>query len=327
LRDATLYENLALFDALRADDTRERTLVARRMSNLKLPIMGKRTNHMKMNIVPAVNGKNWMKQGFALFRQHANTILLASFLYLLVVAPLFIAPQFLPWRVGVPMLFVLGMLGPALIASLLSIYRALDQGQPASLGVFLQPFKTKFAPLCGLGALYMLAVVIVYAIGAGIFVVTAGGDLQRLLQVFVASMNNTLTIADAEYLLSVMLGLMLTELVVLSLMLPLFMAYYFAPLLVAWDNVPVGKAIVFSFVACLKNWRPFLLFSLLLMVGIAMVVTVVGTFIVMLILLLPKTATLVVVGVLYLGMIVPLLSLCFAFYYVSYKDIFVSDEA
>ncbi|GHT95521.1 hypothetical protein AGMMS49545_18630 [Betaproteobacteria bacterium] len=282
---------------------------------------------MKMNTVPAAHGKDWITQGFALFRQHAKTIVLYVFLYLLVIAPFGIAPQFLPLLVGVPIIIILYLVGPALIVGLLGIYRALDQGQPASLGVFLQPFKTRLAPLCALGALYTLAIAVVLVIGAGIFVVTAGGDLQRLLQVFVASMNDTLTLADAEYLLSVLLGLMFTELVVLSLMLPLFMAYYFAPLLVAWDNVSVVKAVVFSFVACLKNWRPFLLFSLLLMVGSMMVATVVATLIVMLVLALPKTLALLIAGVLYLAMIALLLSLCFAFYYVSYKDIFTPDEA
>jgi hypothetical protein len=277
-----------------------------------------------MNIVPAVNGKNWLTQGFALFRQYAKTILWAIFLYVLVVAPFGLAPQFLPWQAGAPMIIVLYLLGPALLASLLGIYRALDQGQTVSLEIFLQPFKTRWAPLCALGALYMLAVVIVFALVAGI-VVWAGLDLQRLLRVFVASMNDTLTLDDAEYFLGVILWVMVVELIALLLLLPLFMAYYFAPLLIAWDNVPVGKAIVFSFVACLKNWRPFLLFSLFLMVGSAMVATVVGTFIVILMLLLPQTVAILFAGVLYFIMIALFLSLCFAFYYVSYRDIFVPD--
>lgn len=282
---------------------------------------------MKMNIVPASHGKDWLTQGFALFRQHIKPILLTVVLYLLVAAPFGIAPQFLPLAVGVPMVIALYLFGPALMTSLLSIYRALAQGQPASLGAFLQPFKTRLAPLCGLGALYMLAVAIALVIGAGVFMLTAGGDLQRLIQVFVAAMTETLTTADLEYFLGVFMGVMLSYLVVLSLMLPLFMAYYFAPLLIAWDNVPVIKAIVFSFVACLKNWRPFLLFSLFMMVGSMMVATVAATFIVMVFLVLPKMLALVFAGVLYVVMIVLLLSLCFAFYYVSYKDIFVPDEA
>lgn len=40
------------------------------------------------------------------------------------------------------------------------------------------------------------------------------------------------------------------------------MAYWYAPVLVAWHGFPVSKAIFFSFVASLRNWRAFLSYGL-----------------------------------------------------------------
>ncbi|MDR3055200.1 MAG: hypothetical protein LBU53_07345 [Zoogloeaceae bacterium] len=286
---------------------------------------------MKMNIVPAANGKKWMTQGFALFRQHAKSIFLATFLYVLIIISFFVVSRFLLWVVGVPIIIALGVLGPALMASMVSIFRVLDRGQPVSLDVFLQPFKTRFAPLCAFGALYMLAVASVYAMGAGIFVLLVGDDSRQVLRVLVAMMNNAVTGADSEYLLRILPSLMVaytvSELVVLLSMFPLLMAYYFAPLLIGWDKVPVGKAIVFSFVACLKNWRPFLLFSLFWMVATGMLVTVVVVFVMVFMLALPPTLGLLLAAPLYLVMGGLIIALTFAFYYMSYKDIFTPDEA
>jgi hypothetical protein len=38
---------------------------------------------------------------------------------------------------------------------------------------------------------------------------------------------------------------------------PLLMAFWFAPLLTAWDGVSAGKSLFFSFVASWRNWRAF----------------------------------------------------------------------
>ncbi len=42
---------------------------------------------------------------------------------------------------------------------------------------------------------------------------------------------------------------------------PMFMAFWFAPLLTAWDGVPAAKSLFFSLVASLRNWRAFLAYG------------------------------------------------------------------
>ena len=50
---------------------------------------------------------------------------------------------------------------------------------------------------------------------------------------------------------------------------PVLTAFWFAPLLVAWDGVPALKSVFFSFVASLRNWRAFAAYGLAVaMVGV-----------------------------------------------------------
>ena len=46
------------------------------------------------------------------------------------------------------------------------------------------------------------------------------------------------------------------------------MATWFAPALVAWKNMPAGKAIFYSFFGCLKNWLPIVVLLVLLTASI-----------------------------------------------------------
>ena len=56
--------------------------------------------------------------------------------------------------------------------------------------------------------------------------------------------------------------------VILLLASPLLMAFWFAPLLTAWDGVGAGKSLFFSFIASWRNWRAFTMYGLaLVLVG------------------------------------------------------------
>jgi uncharacterized membrane protein len=55
----------------------------------------------------------------------------------------------------------------------------------------------------------------------------------------------------------------LAVLVGMALMIPLMMAFWFAPSLVALNDVPALSAMKLSFVGCLKNILPFLLYGLI----------------------------------------------------------------
>ena len=60
---------------------------------------------------------------------------------------------------------------------------------------------------------------------------------------------------------------MVVALLVVGLLTTLAMAFIFAPILVHQQQVPAIEAIRLSFVACLRNWLPFLLWGLALLLG------------------------------------------------------------
>jgi len=107
----------------------------------------------------------------------------------------------------------------------------------------------------------------------------------------------------------------------LVLLCPLIMAYWYAPILAGWHDLSPGKALFFSFVACARNWRAFLVYSLALLVAATLLP---GLLLGTLAALLPDGAALltVLVTVLLILILAPTL---FASFYVSYRDVFVSS--
>ena len=96
-------------------------------------------------------------------------------------------------------------------------------------------------------------------------------------------------------------GLLLL-LILMALLLPVMMAFWFAPLLIAIDNRQVVEALKFSFSACLKNAWPLLVYGLLFLPLFIASVFLMG-----------------------LGFLV-VIPMIYASLYASYKDIFHESE-
>ena len=100
---------------------------------------------------------------------------------------------------------------------------------------------------------------------------------------------------------------------------PVMMAYWFAPLLAGWKGLSAPKALFFSFVACARNWRPFLGYALSLLVfGALLPGVVVG----LVSLLSPLLGSL-----LSIPLPLVLLPVVFASFYVNACEVFGKDVA
>ena len=114
-------------------------------------------------------------------------------------------------------------------------------------------FRHRFGTLAAVGAAYlvgMIAIVFLASIvsGVGMFSVLRGATTPEQLATF------GLTLA-------------LAVLIVLGLMVPLLMAIWFAPALVVFHDLGAGAAMKASFLGCLKNMLPFLLYGILLTIA------------------------------------------------------------
>ena len=190
--------------------------------------------------LPAARGWRWLGAGYALFRRNPAILSLLLLTYWMLLALVGSLPF-----IG-SLITYLAM--PALSLVLMNACRVLDRGlavTPQSLSTGIRP---QAPVLVGLGGLYLCGTLLILGLAS----LVDGGDLFRLM--FIGGDHGDLPADNPEFLLATQLALLLVV--------PLVMAFWFAPMLAAWHRQGAGKALFFSFFACLRNWRPFLLYSL-----------------------------------------------------------------
>ncbi len=193
--------------------------------------------------VAAGRGWDWIVEAFALFRKQPGMWILI----MVIAGILFIAISAIP---------VLGSLASTLLfpifgAGLMLGCRVQDQGGALELAHLFAGFKHRTGDLVMVGVVNLIGSVII----ALTFTALVGGG------VFMAIMSGGM--ADARLpLASILIGLLL----VAALMVPLAMAVWFAPALIVLHEVAPVAALKASFFACLRNWLPFLVYSVVLLV-------------------------------------------------------------
>lgn len=245
--------------------------------------------------LPAARGWRWLAGGYAVFRRSPPLLGLLLLGYWLLLALL----GSLPYIGSLATYLAL----PALSLVLMNACRALDRGlavTPQSLGTGIRP---QAAVLVVQGGVYLCASLLVF----GIVSLVDGGALFHLM--FVGGKREDLPTEDPAFLLAAQSALLL--------MLPLIMAFWFAPMLAAWHRLGAGKSLFFSFIACLRNWRPFFLYSLSLLLWSGLVpaaaMLLLGLF------LGPGLAAAIVMA----PLVMVLAPTLVASFYVSYREIFV----
>jgi uncharacterized membrane protein len=127
----------------------------------------------------------------------------------------------------------------------------LDRGGPFEFEHLFAGFRQKTGDLVLVGAFNLLAWVVIFfavatVVGGGIFMGVMRGGIEGA-GVSMASM-------------------LLAALLVAALSVPLYMATWFAPALIVLEDMSAGAALKVSFFACLQNWLPFLVYSIVLLV-------------------------------------------------------------
>jgi hypothetical protein len=232
----------------------------------------------------ALHGWKWIVDGFAVFRRSPVIWIALLFIYLLIGMLLSTVKLIGP--------IVLNLLAPVFVAGFMIGCRALERGEELEIAHLFAGFKHHTAQLVTVGGIYLAGAIVVVGI------IFAGTD-QAMLQAMVS--GEKLSQEQAAAALSD--GFMLTMLFGLALMLPLVMAYWFAPVLVTFHDMTGVQAMKQSFFACLRNIWPFFIYSV-----VATVLLVLAA--------LP----------LFLGMLV-MIPTMIASLYISYRDIFVIEEA
>jgi len=192
--------------------------------------------------VGAGQGWAWIVQGWGLFKLQPGTWILV----LLVAGVIFIAMSLVPllnWIL--PSLAV-----PGLSAGVILGCKALEDGERLTVAHLFAGFQARGSALVLLGlagfVLYLIAMIPLLVVLGGSFIALMSGDPAAFSDVGV--------------------GFVIAILATMAISVPVYMAMWFAPALVALHDAAPLAALRQSFGACLKNILPFLLYGVIMLV-------------------------------------------------------------
>ena len=195
--------------------------------------------------VPAANGWTWIVDGWTLFTRAPGLWVGITALYIVI-----------SFAVGpVPLIGMLTspVLNVVFTAGLMLGCRALDEGGPLKIDHLFAGFQQRLGTLLAVGFLYLGALLVVtlvagFAVGFKVYGIVSAGPVE------------------ADAILELVLLGALFVLIWLALVLPVVMAAWFAPALVVFRHVGALEAMKASFVGCLRNFVPFLIYGIVLLV-------------------------------------------------------------
>jgi hypothetical protein len=193
--------------------------------------------------VGAGQGWTWIADGFGLFKK-APGMWIALVIVLLVIL---VVLAFIP-LLGAVATF---LLMPLFLGGLMLGCRALQGGGGLEVGHLFAGFKEHTANLIVLGAL---------AIGGWIIVMLPVIAIVGAGAIFGAMRG------DAAGVAAIGGSFLLAGLVAMALSIPIYMALWFAPALVVLRGLAPVAAVKESFLGCLKNVVPFLIYGLVMLV-------------------------------------------------------------
>ena len=199
---------------------------------------------MKLQIVPARIGLDWMRRGVRFFWRQPIALTGLFFMFMGLMTLVSLLPL-------VGALLAL-MLFPACSLGLMAATREALQGRfpmPRVLWVGLLGPSAKRRPMLWLGILYALA----FALILGISTLADGGEFAQLyLGHRLEGKLDWGTLEKNDFQDAALLCLICYV--------PLSALFWHAPALVHWHGVPVRKSLFFSLMACFCNWKAMLVF-------------------------------------------------------------------
>ena len=202
--------------------------------------------------VPAGNGWAWIVSGFNLFKANPVMWIVILLIYLAIIIPL----SFIP-AIGS---IITTLLAPVFAAGMMSGCQALVSKQDLEINHLFEGFKKNTAQLISVGGIYMLSLLVIMVV----VVLTLDKDtLELMLKGQEVSPDKANT-------------MVLPMLIAMLFIVPILMAYWYAPLLIGLHNLTALEAMELSFKACLKNMLPFLVYGLIFMVIIIVAIIPVG---------------------------------------------------
>jgi hypothetical protein len=189
---------------------------------------------MQARRLPARHGFLWLIASFKIFRSNPPLMTALTMGYMFVVVAVNLLPYIGP--------FLLPLALPSLIVVLANGCRAIQRGGGVGTIALTFGVQQRRVELVRLGGLHLIGSLVILVASS----VMEGGPI---------SLVGPGKTVDEEEMVAAMARLMIVAL-------PVVAAFWFAPLLTAWDEVSPGKSVFFSFIASWRNWRAFAVYGL-----------------------------------------------------------------
>lgn len=236
---------------------------------------------MEIHQVHAKQGLQWILSGFYMFRRAPLAWIFVCFTLMLIAISMSLIPL-----LGK---FIFTLVSPVFLAGIMLGCKDMEQGKSLDMTHLFAAFRTNVVPLITIGGIYLIGQILIIGL-----VMLIGGSQMTDMMLYGKRV-------DESELMGVMSSFLTSSLIALTLSIPLMMASWFSPLLVVFENIPPVVAMQKSFFACLRNFIPFQLYGVTLIV-----LTIISV--------MPYGAGLII-----------LIPTIFASIYVSYKDIFLNE--
>jgi hypothetical protein len=200
--------------------------------------------------VPAGHGWGWIAEGFGYFRESWGVWLAIVVVWMVITIALSVIPI---------VSLLVSVLSPIFMGGMMLGLRAQDDNTGPEFMHLFAGFQERLGPLAAVGGWYLLGGLLIGIISV---VVVLGFGGMDVLQAAGNAQGNVQNI-DPEALGS---GMLISVLVVVMLSIPLLMAFWFAPALVALHDIGSLQAMVLSFRGCLRNIVPFLVYGVVMIV-------------------------------------------------------------
>jgi hypothetical protein len=189
---------------------------------------------MQARRLPARHGFLWLIASFKIFRSNPPLMTALTMGYMFVIVAVNLLPYIGP--------FLLPLALPSLIVVLANGCRAIQRGGGVGTIALTFGVQKRRVELVRLGGLHLIGSLVILIASS----VMEGGPI---------SLVGPGKAVDEEEMAAAMARLMVVAM-------PVVAAFWFAPLLTAWDEVSPTKSVFFSFVACWRNWRAFAIYGL-----------------------------------------------------------------
>jgi hypothetical protein len=250
-------------------------------------------------------GLSWVKESITLFKSAPRQWLLLALAY---VGLFMILPSVLAVFGFISML-----IWPVFLAVSAGLYRDAAFKKPLNLSVLIRFIQPKLTLLVALGAGSLL-----YSVIIGLVLSDDVQGLAAIAQVGSTNPNSSMTEAQMLAFMQKMLPVLLK---MVLLLIPLLMGTWFSPMLIAFNDYPLIKAIKSSIAGSLQYMVAMGVAWLALSVGLILGIVVVGVLAGIFTSIVPGLQH-TIMSFLMFGALLLATAMMLAFQYVSYRDVF-----